>query len=69
MILIKEQRTKKVVGETSLFVSFPYRVEYVNICKSCSGSNYNKKDKEWEIPISYLSYLVDRFVDYDKVEL
>ena len=55
MITIKEQKTKKVVGDTSLFVSFPYRTECVTICKDCSGSNYNKKDKEWEIPITYLA--------------
>ena len=69
MIKIKEQKTKKVVGETSLFISFPYRAEYVSICKLCSGSNYNKKDKEWEIPVSYLSHLVEHFVQYDSIEL
>lgn len=43
MILIKEDVTKKVVGETSLFISFPYNKDLVSIMKELPGSNYSKK--------------------------
>lgn len=69
MIKINQQKTKKVVGETSLFVTFPYRSEFVDICKRCSGSNYDKKEKTWEIPIIYLSEILDSFVEFDDIEL
>lgn len=69
MIQINESKTKKVPGETSLFIKFKYKEEYVNILKSCPGSNYSKKDKCWEVPLTYLSVLLDGLTPFEDIEL
>ena len=69
MIQIHERIAERVSGETSLFVSFSYKEEYVNIVKGFSGSSYHKKKKEWEIPLPYLSKLLDSFCLYDSIEV
>ena len=69
MIKIEERTTEKVPGETSFFISFDYKPQYIDIVKQFSGTNYNKNTKEWEIPIVYLSKLLDDFSIYDNIEL
>lgn len=69
MIKIEERTTEKVPGETSFFISFDYKPQYIDIVKQFSGTNYNKNTKEWEIPIVYLSKLLDDFSIYDDIEL
>lgn len=69
MIYIKEEKTKQVPGLTSLFVSFDYNKDVVEVVKSCDGSKYNKKNKIWEVPILNLSYLLDMLVLIDDVTL
>ena len=69
MIKIEERTTKKVPGETSLFISFNYTPQYVDIIKQFSGISYNKNTKEWEVPLVYLSMLLDNFSIYDDIEL
>lgn len=69
MIAIKEQVTEKVPGETSLFVSSPYNPAVVAILKQFSGSNYDQSSKVWEVPIIYLSALIDSLVWYDSIEI
>ena len=69
MIKIEERITKKVPGETSLFVSFNYNTEYLNIMKQCEGSHFDKKSKEWETPLSNLSKLLDEFCVYEDIDL
>nr|DAD82644.1 MAG TPA: HepA-related protein (HARP) [Siphoviridae sp. ctrpg19] len=48
---------------------FDYNKDLIDIIKSCDGRNYNKKDKTWEVPISYLSYLLDMFVLIDDIQI
>lgn len=69
MINIEEKITKKVPGETSLFITFNYKKEYVDIIKALPGSNYSKKDKTWEVPLTYLSNLIDKLTIYDTIDL
>lgn len=69
MIEIVEKTSNKCAGETSLFVSFKYNAELVNIVKSADGAIYDKKNKIWEVPCSELSYLIDSFADYDDIDL
>lgn len=69
MITIEEGITKKVPGETSLFISFDYRKELVDIVKLFSGSNYSKRDKRWEVPLTYLSRFLDAACRFDSIEL
>ena len=69
MILIEERQTQKVPGETSFFISFDYKPQYIDIIKQFSGINYNKNTKEWEVPLVYLSNLLDSFSVYDSIDL
>ena len=45
MIIIKEDKPKKVPGLTSLFISFPYNKDIITIVKSCDGYKYDDKLK------------------------
>lgn len=69
MIRIEEKKSQKVVGETSLFISFEYKPQYIDILKTYDGLSYNKKDKIWEVPTSYLADIIDNFCAYDDIEL
>ena len=69
MIKITEKRTSKVPGITSLFVQFPYRKEIVEDIKSLPCTNYSKRTKTWEIPVKYLSNILDLLCIYDDIEL
>lgn len=69
MIKIEEGISKKVPGETSLFVSFSFNQELIDIIKLFSGSNFSKRDKQWEVPLTYLSRLLDATSKFDTVDL
>lgn len=69
MIVIEERPTQKVVGETSLFLSFEYRKEFVEFIHTLYGCNFSKNTKEWEIPLVLLSAVLDYFCQYDNIEL
>ena len=69
MILVEEKKTSKIPGLTSLYVSFPYHKELVEIIKQCSPANFNKKTSQWEIPITRLSKFINQAYKYDEIEL
>lgn len=69
MITIKEDIAKKVPGITSLFLTFNYNEQILDIIKRCQGPNWSKKDKVWEIPSSNLSYLLDQLTLIDDIKL
>ena len=69
MITISERKTEKVVGETSLFVSFDYRKEHVNFIHTLDGCNFSRRTRLWEIPSIYLSQVLDYFCQFDDIEL
>lgn len=70
MIWIKERPCEKLSGLTSLFVSFDFDERIVSLIKlNIDVYNYNKKTKEWEIPINKLAYLVDNLSVLNDVKL
>ena len=69
MIYITEEQTKKCAGITSLFVSFNYDPDIINSIKILMGSNYDKRTKIWEVPIIYLSNLLDSLIEYDDISV
>ena len=69
MIYIRENITSKVPGITSLFVKFDYNEDVVSAMKTLPCSNYSKKNKEWEVPVIYLSHLIEALCMYDDIEL
>ena len=69
MIKLEERTTSKVTGDTSIYVSFDYKPEYVDFIKTLDGCSYNKTTKEWEVPIPYLQRLIDFFCLHDSITL
>ena len=57
IITIKVGNATKCNGEWSLYVTFPYNIDVVNIMRSFPSRFYNKDKKEWEIPFNKLSEL------------
>lgn len=76
MITIKSGESKKVNGEYSLFVSFPYDADTVNLMRSFPSRYWHKETKEWELPynkqdtlLSELDRLGKRYkADIQKIE-
>ena len=69
MIKITEKITKKVPGITSVFVSFDYNVDIIAEMKLLPCYNFSKKTKQWEVPIIYLSQLIDMLCVFDDIDL
>lgn len=69
MIHIEERVTSKVPGITSVFVSFDYNKEIVDEMKQIPCYNFSKRTKEWEVPIVYLSQVIDRLTCFDDIAL
>ena len=69
MISIKENKSKHIPGITSFFVSFDYKAEIVDAMKTLPIFNYDKKTKEWEIPITSLSEIIDKLYFIDDIEI
>lgn len=59
MIKIEERKTQKLPGLTSLFLQSPYSARLLEIVKQCDVRDFNKKTKEWELPVANLAYLID----------
>lgn len=69
MIYIIEKESKKVSGNTSLFLSFLFNQDIIDIIKKSGPCYYNKDSKMWEVPISSLSHLLDTLTYYDDITL
>lgn len=69
MISIQENITRKCPGDTSLYVNFDYNVDIINIIKNCDGSLYDKKNKQWEVPVSELSRLLNQLNGCDDIQI
>lgn len=69
MIKIREDRKRGLSGLTSLFISFDYDKNLINVVKSCGTYSFDKNTKEWEVPVSSLSYILDNLTFFDDIEL
>lgn len=69
MIKIQENICNKLPGITSLFISFSYNKDIINLIKNCDGYNFNKKTLGWEVPINSLAYILDNLTYYDDIDL
>ena len=69
MIHIEEKQTNKLPGKTSLFVESSYNPLIVETIKQCDVFNYNKKTTTWEVPLTSLSFLLERLSQIDDIEL
>lgn len=70
MINVQERECEKLSGITSLFLSFSYDENLIAWLKqNIDVYNYNKKTKEWEIPVTYFAKVVDNFSSFDDLEV
>ena len=69
MINIFENYSMKVVGQTSLFVSFDYDPRIIEIIKQANSYVYDDTTKTWEMPLNNLSYLIDNLTSIDDINL
>lgn len=69
MIDIIESTPTKISGTTSLYLSFPFNQEVINIIKSCDKYVFDKKTYKWEVPINTLAYLLDELTYVDDIRL
>ena len=68
-IKIEERKCEKLSGITSLFLSFKFNQEIINIIKTYDKYVYDKKTYTWELPVNALSYLLDNLTYIDDIEL
>jgi len=69
MIRIKEDKSVKLSGITSLFISFDFNLEVINTIKTTDTYTYDKNTHVWEVPITALAYLLDELTYIDNIEL
>lgn len=72
MIYLKEAKTKKLAGNTAIFISFPYNKDatsIINIIKAGGTYAYNPKTKTWEVPITLLAYILDNLTYFADITL
>ena len=69
MIYILEDDRKSVSGNTSLFITFAYNSNIIEIIKEEPSYAYHKDSQLWELPISSLASLLDKLVYFDDVQL
>ena len=65
MINIKVDKPNKLNGEYSLFVTFPYNTNIVDIMRSFPCKWYNIDKYEWELPYNYLDKLKEQLQSYE----
>ena len=65
MINIKIKESKNCNEEYSAFVSFPYDDKVINLIRSFPTRYWIKDSKEWEIPLTKISTLINRLSNYD----
>ena len=68
MITIKELTTKRIPGQSSLFISFDYNEHIVALLKECTPCDYNKKTNIWEIPCTRLAKFINGAYKFDEIE-
>lgn len=69
MIYIEEIIPIKVVGTSSLKITFEYNADVVEILRSFDGALFHKKLCFWELPIIHLAQLVDKLTYLDSIDL
>ena len=69
MITFEEKKSKKLPGLTSLYLTFNYNIDIINIIKVCDVKYFDKKKREWEVPLTSLSYLIDNLTFIDDITL
>ena len=65
MINITIAEAKKVNGDWSMFVTFPYNQKVVDVIRTCANRSWDKNKKEWELPVKFFKTFIDSLQDFD----
>ena len=65
MINVNIAKAKKVNGDWSLYVTFPYDEKIITVIRECSQRFWDKDKKEWEIAFKFLPTMITKLQDYD----
>ena len=66
---ISQRVNKKIPGGTSLFLSFNFNQKIIDFIKSTGYYSYDKKTKEWEVPLTSLAQILDGICCIEDIEL
>ena len=69
MITLKIDKSVQCGEEYSVFVSFPYSMEIVNLIRSLPTRYWDKENTRWEVPFRRLDALIEMFADKYEVEI
>lgn len=65
MINIRVDKSNKCNGEYSLFISFPYNQDIVNIMRGQIIRYWHSNEKVWELPLKSFDNLKNELKNYD----
>ena len=65
MITLRVDKADKCNGDLSLFASFNYNAQLVEMVRDLPSRYWNKETREWEIPVKKLPDLIEMFHDFD----
>lgn len=68
MINIAIDKTKKVNGDYSMFITFDFDMKIVNVIREFASKFWNADNKEWELPIKYLGEFIKK-VDWEEISI
>lgn len=69
MIRIFEDKAKKLSGLKSLYLSFDYNEQIINMVKASGTYFFHNDNHLWEVPITSLAYLLDELCYFDDIDL
>ncbi len=65
MITIRVDESNRCDVEYSMYISFDYNQKVVDIIRQLPTRYWNPDNKEWEVPLKKLQYLLEAFSDFD----
>lgn len=65
MIKIEIKKAARCNGDFSLFLSFPYDMDVINVIRAFPSRYWDGDNKTWEVPIDKLSHLIEKFPTYE----
>jgi len=65
MITMNIKKSNRCSSEYSAFISFPYDNTIVNIIRELPSKYWDSANKEWEVPLKKVEYLISKLNDFD----
>ena len=69
MIIIGIRRAEKCQGEYSIYLSFPYNADIIDLVRTLPTRFWHAENKTWEIPLKKLDFLVDHLQRFGEIQI